>query len=102
MNALSAGIDCCPVLHNNVLALAAVGCLCSCLHQFICLLSRNDACQLEECGLKDSIDTGRAHAGLDTDLNTVDGVEVDLMISDELLNLSWQMLLKTFHIPWAV
>ena len=50
-NALGACIDSSPVLHNNVFALTSVSSLCSCLHQFICLLSRNDSCQLEECGL---------------------------------------------------
>ena len=102
VHALSACVDSCPVLLNNVLALAAVGCLCSSLHQLICLLSRNDAGQLEERGLKDGVDTCWAHACLNTNLYTVDGVEVDVVVSDELLNLSWKMLLKTFHIPWAV
>ena len=102
MHALSACIDGSPVLHDNVLALTSVGCLCSSLHQLVGLLSRNDTGQLKECGLKDGIDTCRAHAGLDTNLNTVDGVEVDVVVSNVLLNLAWQMLLKSFHIPWAV
>ena len=45
---------------------------------------------LKNADCKDGVDTGRAHAGLDTDLNTVDGVEVDLVVSDELLHLSRQ------------
>src|SRR5699024_1434847 len=64
VNALSARVDSSPVLHNYVLALTAVGSLCSGLHQLIGLLCRDNAGQLEECGLKDGVDTGRAHAGL--------------------------------------
>ena len=92
-NAGSTSIDSCPVLLNNVLTLTAVGLLSCVLHQLNCLLLRDNAGQLEECGLQNGIDTGRAHAGLDTDLNTVDGVEVDVVISDELLHLTRQMLL---------
>ena len=87
-NVLSTCIDSSPVLHNNVFTLTAVGCLCSSLHQFDRSLLRNNICQLEECGLKDGIDTGRTHTGLDTQFNTVDGVEFNLVVSDELLNLS--------------
>ena len=85
---LSACIDRCPVLHNNIFTLTAVSSLCSCFHKLVCLVSRDDLCQLEECGLKDRVDTGRAHACLDTKFNTVDGVEFDVVVSDKLLNLS--------------
>ena len=101
-NALSAGIDSCPVLHNNIFALTSVGSLCSSLHQFVCLLSRNDSGQFKECGLKDCVDTCGAHACFNTNLNTVDGVEVDVVLSDEFLHLSGQMLLQLFCIPCAV
>ena len=63
---LSTCVDSSPVLHNNVLTLAAVGCLCSSLHKLVCLVSRDDVSQLEECRLKDCVDTCRAHACLDT------------------------------------
>ena len=48
VHALSACVDCGPVLHNDVLALAAVGSLSGSLHQLVGLLSRDDAGQLEE------------------------------------------------------
>ena len=41
---LSAGIDCCPVLHNNVFTLTAVSSLCSCFHKLVSLISRDDLC----------------------------------------------------------
>ena len=85
---LSACIDSCPVLLNDILTLTAVSCLSGCLHQFDCSLLRNNRCKFEECGLKDCIDTCRAHAGLNTKLHTIDGVEFDVVICDELLNLS--------------
>ena len=41
---LSAGIDRCPVLHNNVFTLTAVSSLCSCFHKLVCFVSRDDLC----------------------------------------------------------
>ena len=87
-NVLCACIDSSPVLLNNILTLAAVCRLSSSLHQFDGSLLRNNGCQLKECGLKDCVDTCRAHAGLDTEFHTVDGVEFDIVICNELLNLS--------------
>ena len=55
--------------------------------------------QLEECRLKDGVDTGRAHTGLDTDLNTIDYIELDVVISNILLYLSGQMLLQGLPYP---
>ena len=95
-------IDCIPVLLDDILTLAAVGLLRSILHEADCLLLRDDAGQLEECGLKNRVDTGRAHAGLDTDLHTVNGVEINLVVVDVLLDLARQMLLKLRIAPSAV
>ena len=102
VSARSAGIDCVPVLLDDILTLAAVGLLRSILHEGNCLLLRDDAGQLEECGLKNRVDTGRAHAGLDTDLHTVNRVEVNLVVVDVLLDLARQMLLKLCIAPSAV
>ena len=44
MKSLSACIDSSPVLHNDIFALTSVSCLCSSLHQLICLFSRDDLC----------------------------------------------------------
>ena len=39
---------------------------------------------------------------LGTNLDTVDHIELDVVVSNEALNLSRQMLLDAFHIPRAV
>ena len=101
-NLLSTSIDSCPVLLNNIITFTSVCCFRSSFHKLDSLLLRNDSGKFEECGLKDCIDTCWSHASLDTDLNTVDGVEFDTVVSDECLNLSWKMFLKTFHIPCTV
>ena len=98
-DALRSGVDGGPVLLDDVLALAAVGSLRGSLHQLVRLIGRDDSGQGEECGLKDGVDTGRAHAGLDTELNAVDGVELDVVVGDKLLDLSRKVLLKALHIP---
>ena len=52
---------------------------------------------------QDGVDPGRAHAGLDTDLDTVDGVELNVVVVDEALDLRRKVGLKTFGIsPAAV
>ena len=102
VSARSTCIDCVPVLLDNILTLAAVGLLRSVLHEADCLLLRDDAGQLEECGLKNRVDTGRAHACLDTDLHAVNGVELNLVVVDVLLHLTRQMLLELCIAPCAV
>ena len=75
--------------------------LCSGLHQLDGLLLRNDVCQLEECRLKNGIDTS-AKSDLLTDLDTIDHIELDVVVRDKALYLSRKMFLKTFHIPRTV
>ena len=101
-NLFCTSIDSCPVLLNNVITLTSVSSFCCCFHQFDRLLFRNDSCKFEECRLKDCVDTCWSHASLNTDLNTIDGVEFDIVVSDECFNLSREMFLKTFHIPCTV
>ena len=85
----------------DLVALSSVGSLRSLLHQVDGFLLRNDGGQLEECGLQYGVDTS-AKSDLLTDLDTVDGVELDVVVGDVSFYLSRQVLLKTFHIPWAV
>ena len=98
---LSTCVDCIVVHLNDRITLTSVSSLCSSLHQLDCLLLRNDVCQFEECRLKYGVDTS-AKSDLFTDLDTVDHIELDVVVSDEFLNLSRKMLLKAFHIPRAV
>ena len=95
-------IDCCPVFLNNVITLTSVSSFRSCLHQFICFIFRNDICQFEECGLQNRIDTCRSHTGFDTNLHTIYGVELDIVVCNKCFHLSRQMFLQTFRIPCTV
>ena len=90
-------VDSGAVLVDNVLTLAAVGLLGSSIHELDRLFLRDDVGEFEECGLKDGVDPGRAHAGLDTDLDTVDGVELDVVVMDEALDLRRKVGLKAFR-----
>ena len=87
-NLFCTGIDSCPVFLNNVITFTSVSSFCSCFHQFDCLLFRNDSCKFEECRLKDCVDTCWSHASFNTDLNTVDCVEFDIVVSDKCFYLS--------------
>ena len=87
-------------LHDGI-TLTSVSSLCSSLHQIDSLLFRNNVCQFEECRLKNGVDT-LSQTDLFTDLDTVDHIELDVVVCDKALNLSGKMLLNTFHIPWAV
>ena len=86
---------------NDLVALSSVGRLCSLLHQVDGFLFRNDGCQLEERRLQHGIDTS-AKSDLLTDLDTVDGVELDAVVCDKRLYLSRKMLVQSFCVPWAV
>ena len=105
LNLVSAGstcIDSSPVLLNNILTLAAVGSLCGSLHQLDRLILGDNTGQGKECGLQDGVDPGGSHASLNTNLHAVDHVEVDVVVSNELLNLSGKVLLDALHIPRTV
>ena len=88
-NLFSTCIDSSPVLLNDIITLTSVCCLSSSFHKVDCLLFRNDSCKFEECRLKDCVDTCWSHACFNTDLNTVNCVEFDIVVSDECFNLSW-------------
>ena len=100
-NLLSACVDRVIVHLNDLVALSSVSSLGSSLHQVDRLFLRNDSGKLEECRLKDSIDTS-AKSDLFTDLDTVDGVEFDVVVCNVCFYLSRQMFLKSFHIPRTV
>ena len=94
-------VDCIVVHLNDCITLTSVCCFCSSLHKVDSLFFRNDVSQFEECRLKYSVDT-LSKSDLFTDLDTIDYVELDVVVSNVALNLSWQMMFNTFHIPWAV
>ena len=98
-NVLGTCVDGCPVLLNDVLTLTAIGLLSGCLHQTDRVFLGDDVGQLEESGLQDGVDTCGAHACLNTDLDTVDGVELDIVVMDESLDLRRDTSLKLVLAP---
>ena len=90
-----------PVLFYDILTLLAVRSFSSCLHILNSVLKRNDVGKLEECGLKNSIDSC-THTCFFTQLNAVDCIEIDVILSKVSLNLTRKMLFKTFHIPDSI
>ena len=76
----------------DLIALLAVSCLCSSFHQLDRTLFWNDSSQFEECRLKHRIDTS-SESDFFTNLDTVDGVELNVVLCDISLHLSWQMIL---------
>ena len=100
-NVLMTCINSIPVLFYDILTLLAVRSFSSCLHIFNSVLKRNDVGKLEECGLKNSINSC-THTCFFTQLNTVDCIEIDVILSKVSLNLTRKMLFKTFHIPDSI
>ena len=95
MDGIHTGIDSLVVHLNDCVTLLGVGLLCCLLHEGNRLIDRHYVSQLEECGLKDRVGT-LAHTDLDSLVDSVDSVKLDIVISDILLCLSVQMLLKLF------
>ena len=100
-NARCAGIDGIVVHLYDLVALLAIRCLSGSLHQLDGALFRNDGSQFEECGLQHGVDTP-AKADFLTDLDTVNGIEFNIVLSNIPLYLAWQMLLQLFLAPGAV
>ena len=98
---LVTSIDSVPVLLNYVLTLLAVRSLSSSLHVLESVLERNDVSELEESRLEDSVDTS-THTCLFTELNAVDDVEVDIVLSDISLYLSGEVSIELFGAPDSV
>src|SRR5699024_1802285 len=95
------GVDSVIVHLNDGVTLSSVGSLCGSLHQLDGMLLGNDVGQLEECRLQNGVDTS-AQSDLLTDLDTVDHIELDVVVGNECFHLSRQMFLQSFHIPRAV
>ena len=91
-----AGIDGVIVHLNDFITLSAVSSLCSLFHQTDSILLRNYLGQREECRLKNRIDPS-AQSDLLTDLDTVDGIELDIVLCNVAFYLSGQMLLQLLH-----
>ena len=97
----SAHIDGVPVLLDDVAALLQVGVLGSVLHVLDGILSGHDLRQREESGLQDGVGT-LAHADLDGQIDSVDGVQLNVVVGDVALGSGIQMMLQLLQIPLAV
>ena len=86
---------------NDSLTLLGVRSGSSVLHILDSVLDRNDVSELEESRLKNSIDPV-AQTDLLADLNAVDDIELDVVLSDISLYLTRQMLVKLLLCPLAV
>ncbi len=86
-NAFRACVDCIIVHLYNLVAFLAVSCLCSSLHQLDCPFLRNDFSKFEECGLQNRVDTS-AKSDFLTNLDTIDGIELDIILCNISLDLS--------------
>ena len=89
------------ILLNDIFTFLHVAGCCCILHILNCIINRNDVCKFEESCLKNCINTS-THTCLDTKLDTIDCIELDVVLCDISLSLSRKMFLKSCHIPIAV
>ena len=99
------GVNACvnglPVHLNDVLALLAVALLSCLLHEVDGILDGHDVSQLEECRLQNGVGA-LAHADLDGLVDGIDGIQLDVVVSDILLCLGVQVLAQLLIGPLAV
>ncbi len=102
MNVADASFDGVVVHGDDLLALLAIGLGGGVLHVLDGVSLRNDVGDFEERGLQNGVDAA-AQADLLADLDTVDGVELDVVVGDDTSS-SWpgSLLLQLLHIPGAV
>ena len=81
MNLLTSSVDSVMVHLNDSVALLRIRSCSSVLHVLDSVVDRNDVSKLEECRLKNSV-YSVAQTDLLTDLNTIDGVELDVSLPD--------------------
>ena len=101
MDSVNASVNGLPVHLNDVLALLAVALLSCLLHEVDGILDGHDVSQLEECRLQDGVGA-LAHADLDSLIDSIDGIQLDVVVSDILLCLGVQVLAQLLIGPLAV
>ena len=94
-------VDGVPVLLDDRVALLAVGLLGVGLHVLVGLVIRDDVGELEERSLHDGVDAV-AHADLRRQIDGVDGVELDVLLGEQLLHGSRQLGVELLIAPLAV
>ena len=101
MNSVQAGVDSLPVHLDNSVALLAVALLSGGLHVLDSIVDGHDVSQFEESRLQDGVGA-LAHTDLDSLINSVDGVQLNVVVSNVLLISSVQMLVQFLIGPLAV
>ena len=86
---------------DNLFALLAVGFYDSRLHVCNCVINGDDVCQLEECGLQNCVCLVTQTDFL-TNLDCINGVEVDVVVCDGSLYLRRQVMIQLIGCPCAV
>ncbi len=93
MDSVQAGVDSLPVHLDNSVALLAVALLGSGLHVLDGIVDGHDVSQLEEGRLQDGVGA-LAHADLDSLIDSVDGVQLNVVVGNVLLVGSIQVLIQ--------
>ena len=101
MDSVNTGIDSLPVHLDNSVALLAVALLGSGLHVLDGIVDGHDVGQLEEGRLQDGVGA-LAHADLDSLIDSVDGVQLNVVVGNVLLVGSIQVLIQLGIGPLAV
>ena len=101
MDSVQAGVDSLPVHLDNSVALLAVALLGSGLHELNSFVDGHNVSQLEESRLQDGVGA-LAHADLDSLIDSIDGIQLDVVVSDILLCLGVQVLAQLLIGPLAV
>ena len=94
-------VDGVPVLLDDRIALLAVGLLGIRLHVLVRLIVRDHVSELEESSLHDGVDAV-AHANLGSQIDSVDAVELDVLLGQHLLHGRRQVLVELRVAPLAV
>ena len=101
MNVADASFDGGVVHGDDLLALLGIGLGGGVLHILNGVSLGNDVGDFKERGLENGIDAASQTDFL-TDLDTVDGIQVNIVVGDELLHLAGQPLIQLLHIPGTV
>ena len=96
-----AGVDSLVVHFNNGFALLEVGLLCHVLHVFDSLVDRHDIGKCEERRLKNGIGS-LAHTDLGSLIDSVNGIELDIVVGNVMLNGVRKMSFNFLRRPLAV
>ena len=86
---------------NDFFTFFAVRFFDGCFHVANCVINGDDVCQFEECGLQNGV-CSVAQTDFTADFNSVDGIEIDVVVCDVTFYFSRQMFFQFFAFPAAV